>query len=316
MERRPELSIVVPLYNEEANVHPLVDAVRGALTNWQWELILVDDGSRDQTAPLVEAIAREDSRIRLIRLSRNYGQTTAMQAGFDTASGDVVISMDGDLQNDPNDIPRLVEKLQEGYDLVTGYRLRRQDKFLTRKVPSWLANRLIRWVTGVPIRDNGCTLKAYRRPVVDRLFLYADMHRFITAIAVGTTGARVCEIPVRHEPRRFGTSKYGLSRVVKVLGDLMAIVMIRSFRDRPLLMFGAAASFSGLFGLGLVGLWVRAMFVYGPQETNALVYPASSLLFLCLSAYLVMLGLIAEVALRDARIEFGDVVPLVTQQIG
>lgn len=316
VDRRPELSVVVPLYNEEANVEPLVNAVRGALDTWDWELVLVNDGSRDATAAIMADVARGDHRVRPIYLARNYGQTTAMQAGFDAARGEIVVSMDGDLQNDPNDIPKLVATLRQGYDLVAGYRVRRQDRFLTRKVPSWIANRLIRWVSGVPIRDNGCTLKAYRRSLLDRLFLYADMHRFIPAIAVGTSGARIAEVPVRHEPRRFGTSKYGLSRIVKVLGDLMAVKMIRSFRDRPLRMFGVAAITAAVFSLGLAALWLQTILEAGSEHTNDLVFPAASLLCLSLACYLVMLGLIAEVALREARVEFGDVAPLVTEQIG
>ena len=313
---RPELSVVVPLYNEEANVEPLVSAVRDALDTWDYELVLVDDGSRDATPTLMAGKAREDARIRPVYLARNYGQTTAMQAGFDASRGEIVVSMDGDLQNDPRDIPKLVATLREGYDLVAGYRLRRQDKFITRKVPSFIANRLIRWVSGVPIRDNGCTLKAYRRSLLDRLFLYADMHRFIPAVAVGTTGARIAEVPVRHEARRFGTSKYGLSRIVKVLGDLMAVKMIRSFRDRPMLMFGVAAMAATVISGILAGLWLDTILQLGSEHTNDLVFPAASLLFLSLACYLVMLGLIAEVALREARTEFGDVAPLVTEQVG
>jgi glycosyltransferase involved in cell wall biosynthesis len=316
VDERPDISVVVPVYNEEANVEPLVEAVRGALDGRRWELVLVDDGSRDATAAIASVIARDDSRVRLIRLGRNYGQTTAMQAGFDAALADVVVSMDGDLQNDPDDIPLLVETLHQGYDLVAGYRLRRKDKLFTRKVPSWIANRLIRWVSGVPIRDNGCTLKAFRRSLLDRMFLYADMHRFIPAIAVGTTGARIAEVPVRHRPRRFGTSKYGLSRIVKVLGDLMAVKMIQSFRDRPLRMFGAAAAVSGTLSFLLAGLWLRYILVHEGAEVDALVFPAASLLLLSLACYLVMLGLIAEVALREARVEFGDVTPIVSEQIG
>lgn len=316
MEEHPELSIVVPLYNEEANVQPLVAAVRDALDQWRWELVLVDDGSRDATASVVAALAGGDSRVRAIRLARNYGQTAAMQAGFDAARADIVVSMDGDLQNDPHDIPRLVATLREGYDLVAGYRIRRQDPFVTRRLPSWIANRVIRWASGVPIRDNGCTLKAYRRSLLDRMFLYSDMHRFIPAIAVGTTGARVTEVPVRHEARRFGSSKYGLSRVAKVLGDLMAVVMIRSFPDRPLLMFGLAAMVSATFGLVQAGLWLDMIFAMGAQHAHDLVFPAASLLWFSLAWYLVMLGLIAEAALREARLEFGDIAPLVTEQLG
>ena len=316
MDRRPELSVVVPLYNEEENVRPLMSAVCDALVSWDWELVLVDDGSSDSTATLMATLAQNDQRVQPVYLARNYGQTTAMQAGFDASRGQIVVSMDGDLQNDPHDIPTLVAKLREGYDLVAGYRVRRQDRFLTRKVPSWIANRLIRWVSGVPIRDNGCTLKAYRRSLLDRIFLYADMHRFIPAVAAGTTGARITEVPVRHEPRRFGTSKYGLSRIVKVLGDLMAVKMIRSFRDRPLVMFGVAAIVATAFGVIMAGLSLEAALEGSFEPRNVLIFPTASLLCLSLACYLVMLGLIAEVALREARTEFGDMGPLVTEQVG
>jgi glycosyltransferase involved in cell wall biosynthesis len=205
-----ELSIVVPLFNEAENVDPLVERVRAALDGGpSWELLLVDDGSRDATPARMDELALEDPRVRPIHLARNYGQTTAMQAGFDHARGRIVVSMDGDLQNDPLDIPRLIETLDEGYDLVTGYRENRQDRFLTRKVPSWIANRIIRWLTAVPIRDNGCSLKAYRAELIQRLHLYSDMHRFIPAIAVATAGARIAEIPVMHHARQHGVSKYG-----------------------------------------------------------------------------------------------------------
>ena len=292
---RPAVSVVVPVFNEEANVGPLVSAVRDAMGSESWELVLVDDGSSDDTVPAVEREMTDDSRVRLVRLARNYGQTPAMQAGFDAARGRVVISMDGDLQNDPADIPMLVSKLEEGFDLVAGYRLRRQDKVITRKVPSWVANRLIRWVTGVPIRDNGCSLKAYRRELLDELHLYSDMHRFIPAVAAATAGARIAEVPVRHHARRFGSSKYGLSRVLKVLADLLTIMMIRSFRHRPLTMFATGAAVALMLAVG-----ASAAAVAGP---GIVVFGSISLLFAGLACYLVMLGLIGEVAVRTERLD-------------
>ena len=201
------LSVVVPLFNEAESVTPLVEAVRRALEeHGHWELVLVNDGSTDGTATIASQLAAVDRRVRVIQLARNYGQTSAMQAGFDHARGEVVVSMDGDLQNDPRDIPRLVAKLQEGYDLVAGYRKHRQDKLITRRIPSWVANRIIGWVTGVKIRDNGCSLKAYRRALLDRMNLYSDMHRFIPAVAVATAGAAIAEVPVAHHSRRYGVS--------------------------------------------------------------------------------------------------------------
>ena len=302
MSARPALSVVVPLYNEEESVGALVEAVRAALGgHGSWELVLVDDGSRDGTAAVAHSLAAADRRIRLMRLARNYGQTQAMQAGFDAAEGDVVVSMDGDLQNDPLDIPALVAKLDEGFDLVAGYRERRQDKLITRKIPSWVANRLIRAVTGVQIRDNGCSLKAYRRETLNRIHLYSDMHRFLPAVAAATAGARITEVPVRHHPRRFGQSKYGLSRILKILADLLTITMIAWFRERPVIMFGIGAAWA--FGLSLVffGLALLGWTNLRTTMANAYVFPAAGLLWLLLACYLVMLGLIAEVAVWRQR---------------
>ena len=208
-----------------------------------FEIILVDDGSRDGTWNEVRSAAA-DPRVRGLRLGANVGQTAAMMAGFDNARGEVIVSLDGDLQNDPRDIPALVAKLDEGYDLVCGWRQQRQDKLLLRKVPSWLANRLIRRLTGVPITDNGCSLKAYRRELLSRIPLYAEQHRFIPALSA-SVGARITEMPVRHHARRFGESKYGISRTVKVLVDLITLKMITTFRSRPLLGFGLAAAGAG-----------------------------------------------------------------------
>jgi len=310
---RPRLSVVVPLYNEEESVGPLVEAVRSALED-DWELLLVDDGSRDRTVERARALAGADPRVRLVRLARNYGQTPAMQAGFDQARGDVVVTMDGDLQNDPRDIPLLVARLEQGYDLVAGYRERRQDVFLRRRLPSMIANWLIRRATGVPIRDNGCSLKAFRRPVVDQLHLYSDMHRFIPAVAAATAGARITEMPVRHHARRFGQSKYGLSRIAKVLADLLVIVMVRSFRDRPLHLFAGAAIAAGLLGLANLAAWVVALAAFRPLKAEAVVFPSVALVWLSLAGSLLMLGLLAESAVRRYDRLVARVAPLVQEE--
>jgi glycosyltransferase involved in cell wall biosynthesis len=293
------LSIAVPLYNEEDSVAPLVEAVRAAMLEWPepWELILVDDGSRDATATIAARISAADPRIRVVALARNYGQSTAMQAGFDHARGDVVVTLDGDLQNDPRDIPLLLAKLDEGHDLVTGYRERRQDRLLTRKVPSWIANRIIRSVTGVPIRDNGCSLKAYRREVLQRIRLYSDMHRFIPAIAASAAGASIAEIPVRHHARQFGASKYGLSRIGAVLGDLLTITMIRSFRERPLVMFGIGAVVALVVAVIPTAAFAAAVLGY-LEDGSIVVLSGVSLCLIGLASFLIMLGLIAETVLR------------------
>lgn len=310
-----DLSIVVPVFDEAANLCALVDAVRAAVSEIdRWELLLVDDGSTDGTRELAGDLSRGDPRIRLIALTRNFGQTAAMQAGFDAARGEVVVSMDGDLQNDPADIPRLIAKLDEGYDLVAGYRVGRQDSLITRKVPSWVANRLIARITHVHIRDNGCSLKAYRRDLLERVVLYSDMHRFIPAMAVATAGARVAEIPVRHHPRRAGTSKYGLSRIWKVLSDLLTIKMISSFRNQPLLMFGFAA----LITTGLGFLFVLLTIVSFPSGVRegmafAFVFPSVVVVWMTLAVYLLLLGLIAEVAIRGERLEDEIAVPVLRE---
>jgi len=293
------LSVVVPLFNEEESVTPLVAAVREALTGREdWELLLVDDGSRDRTVEIATALAADDERIRVVRLARNYGQTVAMQAGFDQARGEVIVTMDGDLQNDPRDIPVLVERLGDGYDLVAGYRERRQDLLLTRRVPSIIANRLIRAATGVPIRDNGCSLKAFRRPVIERIRLYSDMHRFIPAVAAATAGARITELPVRHHARRFGQSKYGLSRIAKVLADLLVIIMIRSFRDRPLHLFAGAAVLSLILGMLATVAALVSVAYFQPLKAEALVFPSVALMWFATGGYMLMLGLFADAAVR------------------
>src|ERR671915_1421258 len=251
-----DLSVVAPLYNESQNVRPLVDWILQALETFQgsFEVILVDDGSRDDTWEQVRDAAI-DPRVTGLRLGRNVGQTAAMMAGFDHAAGRVVVSLDGDLQNDPRDIPALIAKLEEGYDLVCGWRRQRQDKLLLRRIPSWIANRLIRRLTGVPITDNGCSLKAYRRDLLNRIALYAEQHRFIPALSA-SVGARIAEMPVRHHARRFGQSKYGISRTVKVLIDLLTLKMITTFRSRPLAGFALAALPALLVAGVFAGLWL------------------------------------------------------------
>lgn len=312
MTRIPAVSVIVPVFNEAASVGDLIQAVRRGLgEGGDWELILVDDGSADATVATAQRSAGGDPRVRLVRLARNYGQTPAMQAGFDHARGRVIVSMDGDLQNDPADIPRLLATLEEGYDLVAGYRERRQDRLLTRKVPSWVANRLIRWITGVPIRDNGCSLKAYRRGLLDRLHLYSDMHRFIPAVAAATAGARIAEVDVRHHARRFGQSKYGLSRVFKVLGDLLTILMIRSFRERPLALFGLGAAAATLPAVLFGAIAFLAQPGYSGAKPQAVVLGGVALLWVGLACYLLMLGVIGEVALRGQRDAGAELLPMV-----
>ena len=305
--RSPDLSVVAPLFNESENVRPLVDWILQALETYAgiFEVILVDDGSRDDTWTQIQATAA-DPRVRGLRLGRNVGQTAAMMAGFDHAQGRVVVSLDGDLQNDPRDIPALIAKLDEGYDLVCGWRQQRQDKLLLRKVPSWVANRLIRRLTGVPITDNGCSLKAYRRDLLNRISLYAEQHRFIPALSA-SVGARITEMPVRHHARRFGESKYGLSRTVKVLVDLLTLKMITTFRSRPLVGFALAALPAVGISLVFGALWFFSLTHFGSDKADALVFPGAGLLSIGVAFYLFMLGLVAEVALSSERTGTNDI---------
>ena len=300
----PELSVVVPLYNEEENVGgthaAIVEALEPAFK--AFEIVLVDDGSRDRTFPLARAIAERDPRVRVIKFKRNFGQTPAMAAGIAHARGEVVVTIDGDLQNDPEDIPRLVDTLRSGgYDLVAGIRRRRQDKWLTRKLPSMIANRLIAAVVGIPIKDNGCTLKAYRADVIKRVPLYSEMHRFIPAMT-SLVGARIAQIEVNHHPRRFGTSKYGLSRTFRVLLDLLSIRSILWFVEHPLLGTTLAAGVFLLLGLVCFVAWSLQ-----PPTTPAVVLMGLALLFGAQAVFFIVLGLLAYLIDRVARGRPGNV---------
>lgn len=240
------ISIIVPLYNERQCVGELADSVATVMEKEgiNYELIMVDDGSTDGTIDELRKVQKSRPKMKIIELRRNFGQTAAMAAGFDHTQGEVVVPLDGDLQNDPADIPRLIAKLDEGYDVVSGWRRQRQDKLLSRKIPSWLANGLIGKITKVPLHDYGCTLKAYRKEVVEHLHLYGEMHRFIPAIA-SWAGARVTEMPVNHRPRTRGKTKYGLGRTFKVLLDLITVKFLGEFSTKPLHIFGG-------FGLAML----------------------------------------------------------------
>src|SRR5258706_14034204 len=237
----PDVSVFLPVFNEEPNLLPLHEKLDGALRQLGGiaEIIYVDDGSSDGSLNVLREIASTDSRVRVIALRRNYGQTPAMAAGIHAARGRVLIPLDADLQNDPVDIARLLEKIDEGYDVVSGWRKNRQDKLFTRKIPSMIANRMISWIGGVPLHDYGCSLKAYRRDSLADVHLYGEMHRFIPIYA-SWSGARVTEIPVEHHARTMGQSKYGLSRTIKVIFDLMTIKFMASYQTKPLYVFGLA----------------------------------------------------------------------------
>ena len=238
-----DLSIIIPTFDEEENVEPLYRALMASVPalGRSFEVIFVDDGSRDSTFERLAAIAARDHRVRIVKLRRNYGQSPAMAAGIEHAQGDVLVTMDADLQNDPADIGCMLAKLEEGYDLVVGWRHERQDKWLSRRLPSVIANRLIAAVTGVDVKDNGCTLKAFRAELIKRIPLYGEMHRFIPAIA-STFGCQLAEVKVHHHPRRHGHSKYGLSRIYRVLLDIIVVKTLITFTRRPLSCFFSVAA--------------------------------------------------------------------------
>jgi glycosyltransferase involved in cell wall biosynthesis len=300
-----DLSVVVPLYNEEESVELLHRRITEALreTGLRYEIFFIDDGSRDRTLEIATAIARRDHRLSVVQFRANYGQTPAMAAGIDLATGRVIATMDGDLQNDPGDIPAMLKALDEDTDMVVGWRKNRQDKLLTRKVPSWIANRLIGQVTGVPIRDNGCSLKLYRASVIKRVPLYSEMHRFIPAMA-SIVGARVKQVAVSHHARQFGASKYGLSRVYKVLLDLLSIKTIIGFAQRPLLWFGVLATPFML--ASIVALAAAVVPLFDTGGTLNLPFAGTGLLFGALALFLIMGGAIGELVYATGDVDMAE----------
>jgi len=294
------LSVVVPVFNEEDNVVPLYEAITSSLADCEqrYEVIFVDDGSADSTFQRARALADEDDRLKLIRFRRNFGQTPAMMAGIDYAQGQIIVTMDGDLQNDPRDIQELVREVESGYDIAVGWRHRRKDKLITRKIPSRIANWLIGKITGVPIKDNGCSLKAYRAEVIQRIPLYSEMHRFIPAMT-SLAGARISEIKVRHHARQFGESKYGLSRIYKVLFDLLTIKTITAFSSRPLAWFALLAS-----PFLLIALLAAAWSVYiGLDSSQSIVVTSGlSVVFFGGAVSLIVFGVLSELVYSTGEV--------------
>jgi glycosyltransferase involved in cell wall biosynthesis len=293
-----ELSIVVPIYNEEENVRALHESVVAGLSGsgLDYELILVDDGSTDGSYALLKEIAGMDKRVKVIRFRRNFGQTAAMAAGFDAAGGMVIVPMDGDLQNDPSDIPRLMEKIHEGYDVVSGWRKERRDAFINRKLPSIIANSLISRMTGVRLHDYGCTLKAYRREVLEGVNLYGEMHRFVPALA-SQVGAKVAEIPVKHHERLHGRSKYGISRTMRVILDLITVKFLLGYSTKPIQLFGKWGVYT-LFASILSGAATLYMKIFEgmSMNRNPLLILTAFLLFT--GVQFIVLGLLGELNAR------------------
>lgn len=307
-----DLSIIVPLYNEEESIVPLYESIVKSVSELglKYEIIFVDDGSRDSTFAMGRKLCEKDPHLRVIKFRRNYGQTPAMAAGIDHARGRLLITMDGDLQNDPGDIPLFLEKINEGYDIVVGWRFNRQDKLVTRKIPSVIANWLIGKVTGVPIKDNGCSLKAFRADVIKSVPLYSEMHRFIPAMT-SLTGARIAEIKVRHHARQFGVSKYGLSRIYKVLLDLLTIKTIVSFASRTLLWFSILAIPAAL--LSMVLLLVSVFGLIADSSRFSVPIAGTGVLFGALAFFLLMGGALAELIYKTGDLKLGQLSSLTAQ---
>lgn len=308
------LSVVVPVYNEYENIPLLYDEVVKALKDINdWELILVNDGSKDNSLEALKELAAKDTRhVKVIGLRRNFGQTAAIAAGIDHASGEIIVLMDADLQNDPSDIPAMLDKLNEGYDLVSGWRKNRQDNLL-RTFPSKIANRLICRVTGVHLHDYGCTLKAYRREVIKGFRLYGEMHRFIPAYA-DSFGARIVEMPVKHHPRIHGQAKYGLERTMKVLLDLFTVKFLSSYADKPIYLFGGTGMvLSGVSLIVLLFLAIRRIF-WGVSVMASPLFMMAIMVFI-LGFQSVLMGLIAELLVRTYHESQGKTVYHILEMI-
>jgi len=292
-----KLSIVIPIFNEDQNLTPLYRELKAVLEGMgtAYELIFIDDGSDDASGELLQRLAQKDRGVKVIQFRKNFGQTAAIAAGVEHARGEIIITMDGDGQNDPRDIPRLLERLEQGYDVASGWRRHRKDAFLNKRFPSAMANRLISWLTGVRLHDYGCTLKAYRRDILNDVRLYGEMHRFIPAYA-SWVGARITEIEVAHHPRRHGRSKYGLSRTTSIILDLITILFLQRYSTKPIRLFGGAGM--TLFGLGiLTGLFVLyRRIIWGGVWISPMIL--ISFFFITMGVMFILLGLIAEIIIR------------------
>lgn len=303
-----DLSIIVPLYNEEESVPLLHQKIRDAVEpmGLDHEIIFVNDGSKDDTLMVARSLIEEDSRLRVVEFRKNYGQTPAMAAGIDEARGKVLVTMDGDLQNDPSDIPMLVNTLlDEGYDIVVGWRHQREDKLITRKIPSKIANWIIGKVTGVPIKDNGCSLKAYRGAVMKSLPFYSEMHRFIPAL-LSLSGARVKQVKVKHHARQFGESKYGLSRVYKVIFDLLMMKSILSILTHPVRFFAKCSLPALIGGVASAGYGVYLML----NNEQPMVSMTIAVILTSLAAFILALGFICELIYEKGDVKIKELAPL------
>jgi glycosyltransferase involved in cell wall biosynthesis len=294
-----DLSVVIPVFNEEQTLEMLHDALCDALgkLSYTWEVVFVDDGSRDGSATRLESFVDQDpDHFVLVCLRRNFGQTAAIAAGIDHAAGDVIVLMDADMQNDPADIPLLMEKIDDGFDVVSGWRVQRQDSYFTRTLPSRIANGLISWVTGVKLHDYGCTLKAYRREVLTGFRLYGEMHRFIPAYA-GYVGAKIIEVPVNHHPRKFGKTNYGLERTLKVILDLFTVKFLISYSHKPLYLFGAPGIGFMTAGFAILFVLMVRRLGYKISVFSSPLFP-TAIMFVIMGFQSILMGLIAELQVR------------------
>ena len=293
-----DLSIVVPIYNEAESIETLVQAIANAVseTNLSYEIICVDDGSKDGSTQVLTDLARRRVDLKAVILRRNYGQTPAMAAGFETAGGKVIVTLDGDLQNDPADIPMLLAKLNEGYDLVSGWRRNRQDAALTRLLPSKIANIIIAKVTGVRLHDYGCSLKAYRAELIADMNLYGELHRFLPALAY-IEGARITEVPVRHHARRFGQSKYGLGRTIRVVMDLLTVYFMKKFLTRPMHVFGLGGVISLAIGIAM-GTYLTIVKLFFDRDIGDRPLLILAVLLIITGVNLFCFGLVTELLMR------------------
>jgi glycosyltransferase involved in cell wall biosynthesis len=312
----PEVSVFLPVFNEEPNLRPLHANLDAALKSLGCpaEIVYVDDGSTDGSLKILREIAELDPRVRVVALRRNYGQTAAMAAGIDAARGKVLIPMDADLQNDPADIARLLKKLDEGYDVVSGWRKNRKDKMITRKIPSMMANRLISWIGGVPLHDYGCSLKAYRRESLQDVRLYGEMHRFIPIYAAWA-GARVTEIPVEHHARTMGKSKYGLSRTIKVIFDLMTIKFMASYQTKPIYVFGSFGMLAFVVSL-LSGLYAVFLKIFHKADFVQTPLPILSVVMFAVGVQFLLMGLLAEMLVRTYHESQAKAIYAVRERLG
>jgi glycosyltransferase involved in cell wall biosynthesis len=297
-----DVSIVVPVYNEEQSVMPLYDAIVKAMdkNSCKYEIVLVDDGSSDNTYNNAFQIASKDSRVKIVKLKRNFGQTAGLHAGFQNAVGRIIVTMDGDLQNDPDDIGRMIEKINEGNDIVLGIRENRKDKLISRKIPSKIANWLISKVTGIPVKDNGCAIRVYRSEVIKKFPMYSEMHRLMPVITA-LSGAKFEQVDVKHHPRKFGSSKYGLSRIYKVLIDMIALKIIFTFFYVPLYGFGIFASIAGFFAV--LSFLISAVEMYFHPGGSLVVIMGTSMLLGSLAVFLLFLGIISELIYKNGDIK-------------